>query len=86
VVQRWLRDVWLRTLAGGAGADSGAAPDETGELLSFPQVPGAEKVAHRISSREAAENLQVMEGLQRVLHTNVQEALALEVGVLKLRL
>lgn len=84
VVQRWLRDVWLRTLVRGAG--NAAAPDETGELLSFPQVPGAEKVARRISPQDAAENLQVIEGLQRLLHTNVQEALALEVGLLKLRL
>jgi hypothetical protein len=31
-------------------------------------------------------NLQVLEQLQRWLGTNVQEALALEVGLLKLRL
>ena len=34
----------------------------------------------------AEANLEVMETTQRLLHTNVQEALALEVGLLKLRL
>jgi hypothetical protein len=32
------------------------------------------------------ENLQIIEATQRLLHTNVQEALALEVGLLKLHL
>ena len=36
--------------------------------------------------RDAVENLNVIEQLQRWLATNVQEALALEVGLLKLRL
>jgi DNA polymerase-3 subunit delta' len=74
IVQRWLRDVWLQTL-------------ETGrELLNFPQLASAENVARRISRDQALENLQVIEGTQRLLHTNVQEALALEVGLLKLHL
>ena len=72
LVQCWLRDVWLHTLAAGK------------ELLNFPKIPGAETVAHKISPRQALENLQVMEETQRILHTNVQEALALEVGLLKL--
>lgn len=55
-------------------------------LLSFPQMTGPTLVARRISAKEAAENLQVMEQLQRWLSTNVQEGLALEVGMLKLRL
>jgi len=46
----------------------------------------AEVVAKRISPKEALENLQVLEQTQRLLHTNVQEALALEVGLLKLKL
>ena len=74
LVQWWLRDVWLRTLAVG------------GELLNFPQVAGAEAVAKKISPRQALENLQTLEQTQRLLHTNVQEALALEVGLLKLHL
>ena len=74
LVQWWLRDVWLHTLAAGE------------ELLNFPQVAGAEAVAKRISPRQALENLQTLEQTQRLLHTNVQEALALEVGLLKLHL
>ena len=73
-VQWWLRDVWVRTLQTG------------GELLNFPELGGTARVAGRIDSRQAMENLQVIEGTQRLLHTNVQEALALEVGLLKLNL
>ncbi len=72
LVQSWLRDVWLHTLAAGSG------------LLSFPEIAGAKEVAGRISGRQALENLQTLERTQRLLHTNVQEALALEVGLLKL--
>jgi hypothetical protein len=43
-------------------------------------------VAGRISTKQALENLQVIEQTQRLLQTNVQEALALEVGLLKLNL
>ncbi len=74
LVQWWLRDVWLRTLAVG------------GELLNFPITAGAGAVAKKISPRQALENLQTLEQTQRLLHTNVQEALALEVGLLKLHL
>jgi DNA polymerase-3 subunit delta' len=55
-------------------------------LLSFPELTGAKQVAQRISSQEAMKNLEVMETTQRLLYTNVQEALALEVGLLKLHL
>jgi DNA polymerase-3 subunit delta' len=72
LVQWWLRDVWLHTLAAGK------------DLLKFPKIPGAEAVARRISPRQALENLQTLEQTQRLLHTNVQEALALEVALLKL--
>jgi DNA polymerase-3 subunit delta' len=74
VLQGWLRDVWLQTLSLG------------GELLNFPQLTGAGRVAGRIFPAQAAENLRVMERTQRLLHTNVQEALALEVGLLELNL
>ena len=74
LVQWWLRDVWLHTLTNGR------------ELLNFPQIAGAERVAGRLSSRQAMENLRVVEQTQRLLHTNVQEALALEVGLLKLNI
>ena len=74
VVQWWLRDVWLRTLEIG------------GNLLCFPELAGAERVASRVNPRQAVENLRIIEATQRLLHTNVQEALALEVGLLKLHL
>jgi DNA polymerase-3 subunit delta' len=72
LVQTWLRDIWLHTLSAGQ------------PLLSFPQLPGAQTVARRISPWQARENLLTLEQIQRLLHTNVQESLALEVGLLKL--
>ncbi|MDE3068501.1 MAG: DNA polymerase III subunit [Verrucomicrobiota bacterium] len=74
LVQWWLRDVWLQTLAAG------------GELLHFPKVAGAAAVARRLTARQALDNLQTLEETQRLLYTNVQEALALEVGFLRLQL
>ena len=74
-LQWWLRDVWLQTLA---------AP---GDLLRFSGLKESVKaIAGRISPKDALENLQVLEQTQRLLHTNVQEALTLEVGLLKLKL
>jgi DNA polymerase III subunit delta' len=55
-------------------------------LLAFPQLTGTRSVARRITSQAAMENLRILEQLQRWLRTNVQEALALEVGLLKLQL
>ncbi len=74
LVQWWLRDVWLHTLAGGR------------EFLNFPKVAGAEQVGGRLTASKALENLQVLEQTQRLLYSNVQEALTLEVGLLKLNL
>ncbi|MEI8289104.1 MAG: DNA polymerase III subunit [Verrucomicrobiota bacterium] len=74
LLQWWLRDVWLHTLAAGE------------ELLHLPQIAGADEVAKRISPHQARENLAVLEQTQRLLQSNVQEALALEVGLLKLQL
>jgi hypothetical protein len=75
VLHWWLRDVWLQNLAAGA------------DMLSFPKLAAAaQAVAKRISPAEARTNLEQMDRLQRQLHTNVQEALALEVGLLKLKL
>lgn len=59
---------------------------QTSTLLNFPELAGTGRVAERVSAKDALGNLQVMEQLQRWLHTNVQEALALEVGLLKLKL
>ena len=74
LVQWWLRDVWLQSMAAGQ------------ELLNFPDLTGTRQVATRLSPERARQNLQVLEQTQRLLHTNVQEALALEVGLLKLQL
>jgi DNA polymerase-3 subunit delta' len=73
-LQWWLRDVWLHTLAAGR------------EFLSFPDADSPANVAKRITPAQARDNLRVLEQTQRLLFTNVQEALALEVGLLKLHL
>jgi DNA polymerase III subunit delta' len=74
-LQWWLRDIWVQAFALGQ------------DLLSFPDLANAaQAVASRISGREALENIEVLEQTQRLLGSNVQEALALEVGLLKLRL
>jgi hypothetical protein len=76
--------------ADGAGAETInhqlSAIDSPEGLLVLPQMAGTKRVAQRISPKQAMENLRVMEQLQRWLSTNVQEALALEVGLLKLHL
>ena len=84
VLHWWLRDVWVQTLPGQekSGTRSAAPP----ELLRFPELGGSRLVAQRISTKDALENLQTVDQLQTWLSTNVQEALALEVGLLKLRL
>jgi DNA polymerase-3 subunit delta' len=71
----WLRDVWLLALG------------QPGELLGLPALaPHSRAVAARVKPADAAANLAVVADTQRLLHTNVQEALALEVALLKLRL
>jgi DNA polymerase-3 subunit delta' len=71
----WLRDVWLHT------AEMGH------DLLAFPASAEASRtIAAGLSEQDAVENLRVFEQLQQLLQTNVQEALALEVGFLKLKL
>ncbi len=74
-LEGWLRDVWVQTL--GMPRDQAVFP----ELTSFTQT-----VAGRLTPEAALDNLQVIENTQRLLETNVQEALALEVGLLKLQL
>jgi DNA polymerase-3 subunit delta' len=94
VLHWWLRDVWVQTLCPQPGAEETAsghpgrpeAKPLAQALLSFPDLGGTRQVARRLSSQKAMENLQIMEQLQRWLSTNVQEALALEVGLLKLHL
>jgi len=74
-LQWWMRDVWLQTLRFG------------NEMFTFPDLAAAAAgVARRISPQQAIENLQLLEQTQRLLASNVQEALALEVSLLKLKL
>ena len=74
-LQGWLRDVWLRSA------------NISDELALFPGLGAdAQSVAARLAPREALENLRVMEQTQGLLHTNVNELLALETGLLKLKL
>jgi hypothetical protein len=89
LLQWWLRDIWVETLRSerpGLAAGTGFAPSGRPALLSFPQLAGTSRIAQRLTSKQAAENLQILEQLQHWLSTNVQEALALEVGLLKLHL
>ncbi len=86
LVQRWLREVWLHTLFAQSALPDGSAAPGRQELLGLPQVAGTAQVARRLTPPEAAENLELIEELQRWLHSNVQEALALEVTLLKLHL
>ena len=95
VLQWWLRDVWLAALGTKSKAQSPESrvrsPEPLlqaggGGLLNFPELAGTNRVAERLSAKDAMENLRIMEQLQRWLGTNVQEALALEVALLKMRL
>lgn len=75
-IHTWLRDVWLAAQGLGEGR------------LHLPELAAATTaVAGRLSPRAAEENLRVLERTERLLAgTNVQEALALEVCLLQLRL
>lgn len=69
----WLRDAWLISLK--------ADPS----TLTFQDLKAAtETLAAQVDTRKLLDNIRLVEKLQRVLHTNVQEALALEVHILKL--
>lgn len=71
----WFRDVWLHT------------QDLVKSGVSFPELADATRaVASRIRSKDALANIQTIERTQQLLATNVQEALALEVAFLKLKL
>lgn len=74
LIHLWLRDVWLR----GLGVDR--------SLAALPHWPATATVAARVPPSQALANLDIIEQVQRLLHTNVQEALALEVCLLKLQL
>ncbi|MDB6052841.1 MAG: DNA-directed polymerase [Verrucomicrobiales bacterium] len=69
----WMRDVWMSTLA-------------YPEFRYRDLQEHAAKVSARIKSSDALQNIEVLEATQRRLFTNVQESLALEVGLLNLKL
>ncbi|TAL04542.1 MAG: hypothetical protein EPO07_04960 [Verrucomicrobia bacterium] len=73
-MQWWFRDVWLQSSRAGEG------------LLNFPGQTASQKLGGRLPARQSLANLEVLEQTQRLLHTNVQEALAIEVAMLKLNL
>jgi len=83
VLHWWLRDVWLQSMS---AANASGTQQAGGSLLTFPSETGSRAVADRLNSRQALANLEVIEQLQRWLGTNVQEALAIEVSLLKLEL
>ena len=70
-VQWWLRDVWLQTMQLGR------------EMFTYPDLaPDTARVAGRLSPVQAMENLRLLEKAQRLLTSNVQEALALREQVI----
>lgn len=81
VIQQWLRDVWVHAVTRATGLPN---PDRA--LLNFPELEETATVAGRLTTESAEQNLRQLEILQRQLATNVQEALALEVSLLKLQL
>jgi DNA polymerase-3 subunit delta' len=71
----WLRDIWLVSM--------GMADN----LFALPKMADATRsAAQRLNPTAAAENLREWERTARSLNSNVQEALALEVGFLKLHI
>ncbi len=71
----WLRDIWVLS--------EGAEP----ALAFLPQlVTASQAVARRVTRADAAQNVNAIERTLRRLHTNAQEALVLEVGLLQLKL
>jgi DNA polymerase-3 subunit delta' len=74
-VQWWLRDIWLTSLR------------QPAEALTFKSATNAtNRIAGRLAPARALQNLGVLDSTLRLLSGNVQEALALEVGLLSLSL
>jgi hypothetical protein len=54
---------------------------------NYPDLAAAAKtVARKITTAQASDNIKQMEKTRRLLESNVQEALAMEVSLLKLEL
>lgn len=75
LAEGWFRDVWLCTL-----------DQPADRLLHPPLEPATRSLASRLNPAQALDNLRCLEETQATLHTTVQEALALEVALLRLRL
>jgi DNA polymerase III subunit delta' len=74
-LQWWLRDVWIQTL------------NFDGTTYTFPNLaPASRTVATRIDPPKGIRNVEIVDQVLRWLSGNVQEALALEIGLLKLAL
>lgn len=75
LLQWFLRDIWLQSIQASAS------------LLQLPDLaPKSGKLAARLKPAAALNNLAIADRLQRQLNTNVQEALAIEVALLKIAL
>jgi DNA polymerase III subunit delta' len=73
--QWWLRDVWIQTL------------NFAGGPATFPALePATKAVSRRIQPEQGIRNVEIIDQVLRWLSGNVQEALALEIGLLKLAL
>lgn len=68
----WLRDIWLHTISAPTAPHYPELADHT------------QQAAQRLTPDQAVENVGVIERMARQLYTNVQETLAIEVGLLKL--
>lgn len=78
LLEWWLRDVWLCTL--GSGSPGTPAP------LMFPDwTETTQAVAKALTPEQSGRNIETVERLIRMLHTNVQESLAIEVAMLQLQ-
>lgn len=74
-IHGWLRDVWMATQKLEA------------VVWNYPDLAvSAETVASKITTAQACDNIKEIEKTRRLLESNVQEALAMEVGLLKLKL
>ncbi len=74
--QWFLRDIWLQTFSRGNTT-----------LLRFPELADSTAtIAGRITPERALANLDITDQLQRRLNTNIQEALAVEVALLRIAL
>jgi DNA polymerase III subunit delta' len=70
----WLRDLWMTRMG------------SPGDLFLPDLQSTTTSIANRLTPVDSQKNIEAWESTMRLLHTNVQEALALEVGLLKLRL